>query len=90
MTEHFDFVVSREELECVQRVVAGDPSLSSLFSIVYTSAGAAVTARLRREDAERLRDRLTRVLAEVGFDENYSPNQCGQLLEALIDKFYVP
>jgi hypothetical protein len=29
------------------------------------------------------------VLAEVGFDENYSPNQRGQLLETLIDKFYI-
>lgn len=35
------------------------------------------------------RERLTRVSAEVGFDENYSPNQLGRLLETLIDKFYV-
>jgi hypothetical protein len=90
MAEHFDFVVLREELECIRRVIAGDLSLSSLLSIVSPNAGATVTVRLRREDAERLRDRLTRVLAEVGFDENYSPNQRGQLLEGLIDKFYLP
>jgi hypothetical protein len=90
MAEHFDFVVSREELECVRRVVAGHASLSSLLSIAYPSAGATVTVRLRREDAEQLRDRLTMVLAEVGFDENYLPNQRGQVLETLIDKFYVP
>ena len=90
MAEHFDFAVSREELECVRRVVVGDASLSSLLSITYPSAGAIVTVRLRRGDAERLRDRLTMVLAEVGFDENYSLNQRGQLLETLIDKFYIP
>ena len=57
MAEVFDFAISCEELECVRRVVAGDASLSSLLSIAYPSAGAAVTVRLRREDAERLRDR---------------------------------
>jgi hypothetical protein len=64
-------------------------SLGNLLRAVHPTAGATVTVRLRRADAERLRDRLTRVLAEVGFDENYSPHQRGQLLEKLIDKFYL-
>jgi len=39
---------------------------------------------------ELLRERLTELLAKVGFDENYSPTDEGDLIERLIDLFYVP
>ena len=90
MTEHFDFVVSREELQCLRRVVADDVLLTWFSASIVQVPVPTVTVRLRRDDAERLREQLTRVLAEVGFDENYSPNQLGRLLETLIDKFYIP
>jgi hypothetical protein len=37
------------------------------------------------EAVEALRDRLTEILAERGFAEDYSPNAEGKLLEDLID-----
>lgn len=42
------------------------------------------------EAVEQLRERLTERLARVGFDEDYSPTQEGELIEKLIDLFYVP
>jgi hypothetical protein len=48
------------------------------------------TIWLTRDEAENLRDLLTEQLAATGFDADYSINQQGQILEALIDRFYVP
>jgi len=83
-----DFTVSPQEFEYVRQVVADDESLAALVSVGPQCAGAILTIRLTREEAERLRDRLTGALAESGFDEDYSPNERGRLLETLIDRFY--
>jgi hypothetical protein len=43
-----------------------------------------------RDAIERLRARLTELLAKVGFDIDYSPTPEGELIERIIDALYVP
>lgn len=43
-----------------------------------------------RDAVERLRKRLTELLAKVGFDIDYSPTPAGELIERIIDALYVP
>jgi hypothetical protein len=43
-----------------------------------------------RNGIERLRERLTELLAKVGFDIDYSPTPEGELIERIIDALYVP
>jgi polyhydroxyalkanoate synthesis regulator phasin len=43
-----------------------------------------------RDAIERLRERLTELLAKVGFDIDYSPTPEGELIERIIDALYAP
>jgi hypothetical protein len=43
-----------------------------------------------RDVAKPIRDVLAERLVEVGFDENYEPNEEGRFLEDLIDRLFVP
>jgi len=43
-----------------------------------------------RDSIERLRERLTELLARVGFDIDYLPTPEGELIERIIDALYVP
>lgn len=52
--------------------------------------GVKYIITLGRADAEELRGHLTELLAKIGFDSNYSPNEQGQILEELIDRLYCP
>lgn len=45
---------------------------------------------IERDVAEPIRDALTERLAEVGFDQNYEPNEEGRFLENFIDRLFVP
>ena len=84
-----EFQVSAEELEHLKELVSRDESLAGLLRFQKCSPGRRVTIRLSRAEAEQLRDYLTTQLAAVGFDENYSPNEKGQMLEELIDRFFM-
>lgn len=44
---------------------------------------------LELETAEKLRGYLTEQLAKTGFGKDYSLTKEGEILEALIDKFYI-
>ncbi len=84
-----EFQVSAEELEYLKQLASRDETLASLLRLREGSHGRRATIRLSRAEAEQLRDYLTRQLAAVGFDKNYSPNEQGQMLEKLIDRFYL-
>jgi len=43
-----------------------------------------------RSAVERLRDRLTELMATVGFDQDYSPTAEGKVIEQIIDVLFVP
>jgi hypothetical protein len=85
-----EFQVSADELEYLKQLFSHDESLAAMLTFQEVAPSRTVTIRLSRDEAEQLRDFLTTQLAAVGFDKNYSPNEQGQMLEELIDRFYVP
>jgi hypothetical protein len=89
MEEKHDFELSANELEFLQCLAADDNMLSSLLRLQGHAQRLPVVISLSRAEAEVFRDRLTYYLASVGFDEDYALNEQGQLLEALIDQFYI-
>jgi len=52
-------------------------------------AGVAWSVELSDEHADAIRDLCGERLQEVGFDENYNPNEKGRLLESLMDKLFI-
>jgi hypothetical protein len=85
--ENHEFNVPVQELGCL--LALGDESLACLLRSRISLNGHGAIIKMTHAEAEMIRDRLTRRLAEIGFDENYSPNEQGQMLEALIDRFFV-
>lgn len=85
-----EFQVSAEELEYLKQLASLDESLAGLLRSKEGAPGRRMTIRLSRAEAERLSNCLTEQLAMVGFDENYSLNEQGRILEDLIDRFYLP
>lgn len=87
MEEHHQFQLSSEEARYLQTLASRDESFAGLLG----RDGARicrVTIQLSYSEAEQLREHLTRRLAEVGFDDSYSPNEEGVMLEELIDRFF--
>ena len=85
--EKHDFQLSVDELRYRIRLAAHDESLAMLLKSQEDALGPSLVIRLSRAEAENLRDSLTTQLAAVGFDDDYSPNKQGRMLEKLIDKF---
>jgi hypothetical protein len=83
-----EFVVSAKELEYLKNLSLSDESLAALPKFQEGARGR-MAARLSRAEAAQLRDQLTMQLAAAGFDENYSPNEQGNMLEELIDRFFL-
>jgi hypothetical protein len=69
---------AREKLQGTTSKTQSDKSSEDRFAF-----------RLSRVEAETLRECMTERLAAEGFDNNYSLNERGKLLEALIDRFYL-
>lgn len=87
-TKH-DFLLSVDEADYLNRLASHEKLLLGLLKSAEEADGRKVRIRLSRDEAENVREFLTTKLAEVGFDENYSPNAEGRVLEKLIDKFCV-
>ena len=47
------------------------------------------TISLSPIQAESLRSRLTEILAEAGFDDRYRLTPVGEMIESLIDRFFI-
>jgi hypothetical protein len=84
------FELSSGELAFLKQLAKRERSLERLFSQKQTMVGVKYIITLGRADAEELRGHLTELLAKIGFDSNYSPNEQGQILEELIDRLYCP
>lgn len=84
------FELSSDELAFLKRLASRERSLDRFISQQRTVAGGKHAITLGRADAEELRGHLTELLAKVGFDIDYSPNEQGQVLEELIDRFHCP
>lgn len=83
-----EFQLSSEEFACLKQCVTSDNSLARLLTNHGTLPENKVTLRLAGVDAERLRACLTERLATIGFQEDYTLTNQGQVLEDLIDRFY--
>ncbi len=82
--------MSLEELEFLRRLGSNDETLARLLKSVEPMRGGKVVVRLDRVEAEKVRTSLTDLLAKAGFEEDYSLTRPGQMLEELIDRFYIP
>lgn len=89
MEEKHDFALSAKEVAFLQRLAAHDNMLASVLRFEGRTHSLPLVISLSRTEAEVLRAQLTTHLALIGFDENYALNEQGQLLEELIDKFYI-
>lgn len=89
MEDSFEFQISVDEMEYLKQLASRDDSVAGLLRPQEGTASGRVALRLTRSDAERVRDRLTTDLATSGFDENYSPNNLGRMVESLIDRLYI-
>lgn len=86
--EKHEFQISGAELAYLSELASERQWVSELFKKCDSANGNKFIVWADRVEAERLRDYLTEQLAVVGFDENYSLTQQGQMLEDLIDRFY--
>lgn len=81
--------LARQEIEYMTSArFLSQRQLGIVRSVEWLSSSSAML-RLPRSSAEEFRESFTEHLARVGFDENYGVTSEGQLLEALIDRFYV-
>jgi hypothetical protein len=82
--------LSSEQLDYLRRTFSQDESFANLLKHSSDATEKKSVIRLNRDDAERLRERLTEHLAKVGFDKDYGLTPQGELLEELIDQFALP
>ena len=88
--EKHKFNLSRDELNFLRQLALHDYSISRLLMREQSPLSDDLTIQLNLAQAEQLREFLTERLAATGFKEDYSPNTQGKMLEALIDRFYIP
>ena len=87
--ENHEFSLSAAESGDLEELLSSDGAIARLLRF-QKGADGRVAIRLSRDEIEILRDYLTTQMALRGFDENYQPNEKGQMLEKFIDKFFVP
>jgi hypothetical protein len=85
----YEFILSKEELLLLRKLSSNNQPLTTLLSSAQAGRGGKFGVRMNRTEAERVRDLLTEELARRGFKEDYSPTKEGQVLEELIDRFYL-
>ncbi len=87
--ENREFCLSLEQAEYLEMLASKDSSIRGLVRLRYDPRGP-ISISLGSGQVRDLRDRLMNRMDVVGYDEAYSPNREGRLLEGLIDKFFVP
>ena len=85
----YEFRVSAKELEYLRQLALGDESFARIMCLPDTTSGRGASLQLSRTAAGHVRDRLMNEMDMVGFDESYAPNERGQILEGLIDRFFL-
>jgi hypothetical protein len=63
--------------------------LARIVKAAKDSEDNGIVISLSPEISERFREVFTEHLAAVGFDGDYEPTSEGNILEALIDRFYI-
>lgn len=90
MKKKHSFELSAKESEFLKQLASEDESFASFMKTHTAMEERRMTISLSCAEAEQFRGVLTTKLAEIGFGEQYSPNAEGDMLERLIDKFYLP
>ena len=90
MTQIYQFVVSSTELKRIEEIVSSDELLRESWRQRVEAHGEGFALNMSRDQAQELQNSLTTELARVGFAADYSLNEEGKLLEALIDRFFIP
>jgi hypothetical protein len=88
VAENHEFKVSVTEADYL-KLASRDESFTGLLKFQDGGRSTKLIMQLSRAEAEQLRECLTTQLAAVGFDEDYEPNEQGQMLEDLIDRFFI-
>ena len=88
MDKSHELRLSADEYECLTQLALRDKVLAAMLNFKVDAQRRTTVVRLNRADIEHIRERLTTVLAEVGFDQQYSPTEQGALLERLLDRLY--
>lgn len=90
MTREFEFRVSRQEADFLGRLARQNRSMAPLIKFEECAQTDQKILHFDRSEARQVRKWLTTQLALAGFDQNYDLNKEGQILEDLIDRFFVP
>jgi hypothetical protein len=83
-------VLSAREVTYLRNADVLPTTLAGALDLANSMDGRSFSVRVTRDVAEELSDLFTERLAKVGFDSNYQVNSEGDLLEQLIDRFFIP
>jgi hypothetical protein len=89
MEDNHEFNVSVKEADYLKQLASRDESLTGLLKFQEGGRSTKLIIRLSRAEARQLREHLMTRMDLVGFDENYEPNEQGQMLESLTDRFFI-
>jgi hypothetical protein len=89
MEDIYEFKVCPEEASYLKRLASRDSSLVGLLDFQESSPSTNLIIQLSRAQANQLRERLMTRMNLVGLDENYEPTKEGQVLEDLIERFFI-
>lgn len=89
MAQNYEFRLSTKEVDYLRQLASRDESFARLLRFEEALPDRKVIIRLNRAEAGQLRECLGTDLAAVGFDKDYEPNEQGQMLEDLIDRFFI-
>jgi hypothetical protein len=82
------YIFSKSEFDILNEAIAHEKChlkikpITDIGNILYS-------IELNENQANELREVCGDYLAIIGFDENYSPNDKGNILEGLIDKLFI-
>lgn len=84
-----EFALSAEEMDALRSITTKDDFLNAVIKLAMPVQGNKFRLRMNRIETEAVRDILTEQLARSGFQGDYSLTTQGQMLESLIDRFYI-
>ena len=83
-----EFRVSAKESEYLKQLASRDESLAGLLRF-QEGAAWSCDDPTKSSRSQTTKGTLNGADGHSGFDENYSPNEEGQMLEELIDRFFL-
>jgi hypothetical protein len=82
--------VNAEELGYLRQLASRNANIAALIDKRQCARGKLFVIELASAEAVQLRGYLSEQLALCGFDSDYALTNEGQMLEDLIDRFFIP